>query len=171
MKLKTKVLLFVTVPVLSVLIYGCDTSWNPTRSLMLNTPHSGTWIENDLGAIVHAYGVTESTIVSPESDAKAMLCVDFNIAESTMVWVWIVAIEDVRDSYVLNGGATFISPAGTPVRTLVSSMVEAGGSSICWDGRDERGNPVPDGIYRVYIQAGDLREWHDYVLCQQLWGT
>jgi hypothetical protein len=45
------------------------------------------------------------------------------------------------------------------VRALISSHhVRAGGKTYRWDGRDDAGNPVPDGIYRPRVHlAGEHR--------------
>lgn len=66
-------------------------------------------------------------------------------------------------------GATFLSyslPAGSDVllrvysvngrlvRTLVDGAAEAGSASVEWDGRDDRGERVPSGVYFARITAG-----------------
>ncbi len=44
-----------------------------------------------------------------------------------------------------------------PVRTLVRSHGDAAvGQSLVWDGRDEQGQPVADGTYRVVVLGSDL---------------
>jgi PKD repeat protein len=66
------------------------------------------------------------------------------------------------------GGASKVSllienTLGQTVRTLVSIQQRAGGSyDDIWDGKDEQGNPVPDGQYRailVYEENGETKRF------------
>ena len=43
---------------------------------------------------------------------------------------------------------------GNKVRTLVKARKKAGRHWVIWDGRDELGNPVPNGVYIYRIRAG-----------------
>jgi lysophospholipase L1-like esterase len=45
---------------------------------------------------------------------------------------------------------------GQEVRRLVDRRQSAGYHLVMWDGRDERGKPVPSGIYHYRLQAGDF---------------
>jgi hypothetical protein len=44
--------------------------------------------------------------------------------------------------------------SGRLVRTLLDGEVEAGTGNLVWDGRDDRGNNLPSGIYLGRLQAG-----------------
>jgi len=44
---------------------------------------------------------------------------------------------------------------GQEVRRLVDRMQPAGYHQIIWNGRDERGKPVPSGMYHYRLQVGD----------------
>jgi hypothetical protein len=46
---------------------------------------------------------------------------------------------------------------GRRVRTLFDGERAAGGGSATWDGRDERGNPAPAGVYFAWLDAGGQR--------------
>lgn len=50
---------------------------------------------------------------------------------------------------------TIKSEGGSVVRTL-RETAGPGERTVAWDGLDDRGNAVPDGIYKVEIQARDL---------------
>jgi hypothetical protein len=55
----------------------------------------------------------------------------------------------IRFSLPSEGGATLrvLDARGSLVRVLVSETLDAGEHSVSWDGRDERSNPVPGGVY------------------------
>jgi len=44
---------------------------------------------------------------------------------------------------------------GRLVRRLIDRGHDAGRHSIMWDGADDRGRPVPSGIYFLRIEIGD----------------
>jgi uncharacterized delta-60 repeat protein len=48
-------------------------------------------------------------------------------------------------------------PAGRLVRTITGGMLEAGTHQMVWDGTDESGRRVPNGMYFVRLDAG--HEW------------
>ena len=45
---------------------------------------------------------------------------------------------------------------GKEIRNLTNRLYQAGEYSITWDGHDERGNPVPSGIYFYQLKAGNF---------------
>ena len=47
---------------------------------------------------------------------------------------------------------------GRSVRRLVDGPVSAGAHTVSWDGTDERGHPVPSGIYFYRLEAGRQSE-------------
>ena len=47
-----------------------------------------------------------------------------------------------------------VNMLGEEVRTLVNSQYQAGYHTIKWDGTDENGNMVSNGVYLYRIQAG-----------------
>jgi len=51
-----------------------------------------------------------------------------------------------------------LNPLGQKVRTLLSGNITAGYHTVNWDGRDNFGNPVSNGIYLYYFEAGDFLE-------------
>ena len=44
---------------------------------------------------------------------------------------------------------------GQKVRTLVGEMKEAGAYSVRWDGRNEEGEKLPNGVYFYVLKTGD----------------
>jgi hypothetical protein len=45
--------------------------------------------------------------------------------------------------------------SGRLVRTLLDDRAAGRSGRLAWDGMDERGDPVPTGIYVLYLQAVD----------------
>ncbi|MFQ5636445.1 MAG: T9SS type A sorting domain-containing protein [bacterium] len=53
---------------------------------------------------------------------------------------------------------------GQKVRTLADQEVKAGYHQAHWEGRDDRGNPVPSGIYYYQLQAGNKKQVKKMIL-------
>jgi hypothetical protein len=53
---------------------------------------------------------------------------------------------------------------GTPVRQLVSEVLQAGHFLVGWDGMDDRGRHVQPGVYVAVMTAGSFRETHRLVI-------
>jgi hypothetical protein len=51
---------------------------------------------------------------------------------------------------------TVFDVAGRAVRTLASGPMDAGPHVLPWDGRDDRGRPVPAGVYFLRVDAADV---------------
>ncbi|MFQ6092079.1 MAG: FlgD immunoglobulin-like domain containing protein, partial [bacterium] len=47
---------------------------------------------------------------------------------------------------------------GQEVRTLVDEVKEPGYYTVTWDGRNERGDEVPSGVYFYRMTAGDFTD-------------
>jgi 5'-nucleotidase/UDP-sugar diphosphatase len=59
---------------------------------------------------------------------------------------------------------TVIDALGRRVRTLIDGRQPAGERSILWDGRDDRGGPLPSGKYFLTLQAGGQRQVRNVLL-------
>jgi hypothetical protein len=56
---------------------------------------------------------------------------------------------------------------GRHVRTVVDADLPPGPHELLWDGSDERGDPVANGIYFVQLRAGDERLLGRFVLVRR----
>lgn len=67
---------------------------------------------------------------------------------------------DTQISYSLSRPATIrislFNMLGQEIRTLADGLVMPGAHMIRWDGRDENGRPVAQGIYFYRLEAGDF---------------
>jgi serine protease len=55
---------------------------------------------------------------------------------------------------------------GQKVRTLATGSMPAGRKVVTWDGTDDRGNPVPGGIYFCRVRTPDQESTHKMVLAR-----
>jgi flagellar basal-body rod modification protein FlgD len=67
---------------------------------------------------------------------------------------------EVKIKYTLNQPATSVraeiyTEMGEPVRTISLGYQSSGDGEILWDGKDNSGNPVEEGSYRVQLTATD----------------
>jgi len=58
-------------------------------------------------------------------------------------------------SFALNGTITISDSNGNVVRTLTVNNLPAGNNSVKWDGKDDKGNQVPDGSYTYSVSLTD----------------
>lgn len=90
------------------------------------------------------------------------------------VSIWIVRGNYVGDSKPASfGNATFASPGGLGVKTVMRDEFKAGGIyMIVWDGHSsDDGNEVSAGFYRVYVKANEILMWNDILIfdeCEDL---
>jgi flagellar hook assembly protein FlgD len=47
---------------------------------------------------------------------------------------------------------------GKRVKTLVNGSLASGNHTVRWDGRDEAGSRVADGVYFCHVKAGTAEE-------------
>ncbi|MCI0696981.1 hypothetical protein L0337_33870 [candidate division KSB1 bacterium] len=99
--------------------------------------------------------------------------VQFQLNESMRIDMWVVmayhpAMQPTREIFAANG--TIYKTNSLSVRTLIKNNLRARGIySISWDGRDDSGNVVPDGFYRIYIKGGNTNTllWTDLLLLRE----
>jgi len=97
---------------------------------------------------------------------------EFAVPKSSLVDLWIVRARwwetpDTDPVPVL--GSTVPVPVNLAVRTVIRHVVMPAGSyRFTWEGRDDNGDPVPSGFYRLYLKAGTYSTWRDMFLYRSL---
>lgn len=88
----------------------------------------------------------------------------FSIPSETAVKVWVVParLPQQNSNDVINLlNAHFKNKSGLAVATLLDDIKNAGVYSLEYDFKDSEGNLLPEGFYRIYVQAGDWLRWCD----------
>jgi len=67
-----------------------------------------------------------------------------------------------------SAGAITAAPKRTAIAVLVRTKQAAGMYSCHWLDRDQNGNPLPAGFYRIYLRVGENVSWHDVFLYNEL---
>jgi flagellar hook assembly protein FlgD len=62
---------------------------------------------------------------------------------------------------VIHSMGYFFNAGGLSLRTLIDQHLAAGYYQVQWDTRDDRGVLVPQGYYRIYLQAENYFSWRD----------
>ncbi len=52
---------------------------------------------------------------------------------------------------------SILGSAGNVARTLVDELCSAGNHMVNWDGKDDEGKKIDDGVYGVSLQAGNTK--------------
>jgi len=67
---------------------------------------------------------------------------------------------DFRTSAAGPLSARIFDVRGTLVRTVYDGSIQPGAHSLTWDGRDDRGNPAPSGVYFYRLDSAEGRVSH-----------
>ena len=71
-------------------------------------------------------------------------------------------IDSENNIYFLNGN--YLKAGGLAVAELINETLAPGDHLVRWRGEDFDNNLVPNGFYRVYIQAKDVLLWKDILI-------
>jgi len=90
----------------------------------------------------------------------------------SVVSLWIVRarwVQSVNPDVVSISGGMVPAPNSGAIRTLRhNEAMFPGHYSANWNGRDDNGDLVPAGFYRIYFQANDFTSWYDMFLYRSL---
>ena len=73
----------------------------------------------------------------------------------------------VQTNSIYYSNANFVNVEGGSVRTLFNdTFINCGHHTFVWDGRDDYGNKVADGFYRIYLEFDEYLLWVDMLLAR-----
>jgi hypothetical protein len=78
---------------------------------------------------------------------KIRTAIRFDLSEAGPVWMWLASYCD-----------------NDTVRLLVAGELPAGQHSVIWDGRDDEGRPLADGVYWVHLVTPEQTTRNDILL-------
>lgn len=108
-----------------------------------------------------------STALYP-NPSDGVTAMEYALPKDSRVDLWVVRArwwESPNTDLVPIFGSTVSVPNTLAIRTLARNEVFPAGQFLTiWDGRDDNGDLVPSGFYRVYLQAGNYSSWRDMFL-------
>jgi len=99
---------------------------------------------------------------NPFNDSTSVNYYHMGFAEIS-IWVVHALGPNENEQYVSQSlGSIIFAAGGSPIRILMQNEAQPGGSYYMqWDGKDEFGNNVPDGFYRIYVSMNEVVTWAD----------
>jgi len=178
----------------SIAILSCASPTGPDppfRSLEESTPIvTGLRITNPHGPTELAEWRSPSDPASPQSfpinivpknlgfqspfpnPGDSVVTLVFAVGATVEVSIWVVRAQGpgggTGDLSEFSGGNIY-APYAIVVKKLISAFtLQAGFHEIRWDTRDDQGNLLKSGFYRICFQAGDNTTFHDIVIYRAL---
>jgi hypothetical protein len=92
--------------------------------------------------------------------------------QQSTVSLWVVRARpsgtEISDLVDYGGGGVY-TPLAVVVKKLVASeSLQTGHYGVSWDTRDDNGELVAKGFYRIYFQAGDYSSFRDVLIYRSL---
>lgn len=104
------------------------------------------------GVVEGVAAAVDRDLISPDGDGvRETVRISLSAGEAVATDVRVHAGSEEQ---ALFGGVT-VEPEGPSLRTLATGLDAAGGTSLSWDGRDDGGVTVPDGLYAVVVELTD----------------
>jgi hypothetical protein len=93
------------------------------------------------------------------------ISIRYSLPYKSDVSVWVVRGKSPEESSNTNNtvytNGYFITPSNNFIQELSSRTAYAGSYAIIWDIRDQKGNILPDGYYRIYLVVNGNLMWRD----------
>lgn len=85
-------------------------------------------------------------------------------AFSAKAWVVPVLGQSVENPLLLSTGYGEIFQVSSPIIGTIyeEENLDPGAYVFSWDGKDDLGNTVPDGFYRIFLQVDEYLLWRDF---------
>jgi hypothetical protein len=97
--------------------------------------------------------------------------ISFSIPTTSKVELFVVPArlaDDLSYDICSYSGAIAASPLRTAIAILVFEPKTAGMFVCNWNSRDQNGNVLPDGFYRIYLRVNNMVCWHDVLLANDV---
>jgi hypothetical protein len=141
--------------------------------------HSGNIIDTN-SSLNHVSAVSPNPTVLPKTiklqnpypnPFEGVCVINYSLPVSSNVLLYVVPARWYgKNSDDINSSAGAITAA--PKRTAIAILVreaQAAGMYVCqWRARDQNGNSLPSGFYRIYLRVNDTICWHDVFLYNEI---
>jgi hypothetical protein len=159
-------------------LIGCRDGEGPLRSPHLQSPViTGIYLTDAIGVLIGTWG-NPSDLPQPGDNSNGtghiplyfefvglypnpsygITTIRYDLPQATRVKIWVVrgrTTDELND--ITFGGSNFFSADDLNVQIIEDRYSEAGNFSALWT----RNKSIPDGFYRIYIQANNLLAWRD----------
>jgi hypothetical protein len=124
---------------------------------------------NDSNAVTPYYMALDTPYPNPTSASNSIRFAVSNRTEVSLTLVKARLPEDEADSPETSSGGVFVSSGRNPAVTLLDKkLTEAGYYEVDWSGKNDKGEDVPAGFYRVYLEADGHVLWCDILLARTI---
>ena len=108
---------------------------------------------------------------NPASNGTSIL---YSLPEKSLVSIWVVRGrmpgEDFTDHALYEEGL-FKTPSKQFSMNLYNGYPAAGFHNFIWNGKDQNGNQLPNGFYRIYVEINGNLLWEDCMIYVSLDGS
>ncbi|MEA1987437.1 MAG: hypothetical protein U9N76_08120 [Candidatus Marinimicrobia bacterium] len=179
---KTKNIRLVLLFIILLLLYNCQ---SPSDSTNLWAPDgrtpvvTGFYKTDESGNIIETYGIPSESDQNIQLDNCEPVRIgtpfknpfgsytqlDFSFACQADIAIFVVPAKlphEPTSSYTLNSNGINKIAEGLSIRTIYEKKDEMPGRyPFSWDGKDDFGNEVSSGFYRIYFKVNDYYFWKD----------
>jgi hypothetical protein len=110
---------------------------NDIKALALDNASGKVYIGTELGLLIG-----QTTIINPETDYSSLTCYPQPFDPNTGNTLLIKGLAPESAVHI-------VTPSGMPITSLYTKS-----GLINWDGKDDSGNIVPQGVYIILTQSG-----------------
>jgi hypothetical protein len=110
---------------------------NDIKALALDNASGKVYIGTELGLLIG-----QTTIINPETDYSSLICYPQPFDPNTGNTLLIKGLAPESAVHI-------VTPSGMPITSLYTKS-----GLINWDGKDDSGNIVPQGVYIILTQSG-----------------
>lgn len=105
---------------------------------------------------------------NPDNGCFNISCVIPYDAHVTVTVVPALGPHEEQNNNISYMNSVYQISGGKPINTVCDDSLSAGGHTFFWWGKNDEGNVVPDGFYRVYVDFDGYVVWVDMFLGRDL---